>query len=1088
MMFRMGLREPTGRYSRAIAMKQISCCSKKTDEIRRHPPQSHRFFSSSSVASSGDLTSFVSKQQYADTKNDGSSSSSSSSMNSIRLSKLLSHHAVNLSISRRQAEKLIQSSQVTIAGQVVQNSASVVNMGDIRKSSSSSSIKVKGKAVQLDWDSLGGGDAAEASSSGRSTTKTATAVPKVWAVHKVAGEVVAENDPQGRPSMIERLRHGGVGQDVTKSNQKHHRQWHLKPIGRLDMPTEGLILVTNDGSFAREMELPSSALHRVYRARVHGRLTPHKLDRIRKGGIVHKNVKYGPMKVAVERQRKGTSSSTNTWLQVTCTEGKNRQIRNVFAALGMTVTRLIRIGYGDYRLDTIPKGMAIPVPYKPVERQRAKGAFAEKLRLKQRHHNDKRAQQASPIKWINSVQVRSMATYAPSQASDEGQLTSQQVLQDNVVSLFPKDHLVYCFGYGSGVFSQTLKDATRKHEGMLDLILVVNDTTSFHEANMKVFPHHYAPWLRWGGPSLATKVQRHFPLSDAHVLFHVVDDPVPMKYGVVDQQDLVHDLINWDTLYLSGRLHKPTLALVDPPPDWFLEGQHQNLRAATSAALLLMGPIGKSDRTWETFCRNVASLSYTGDFRMQVGGEDPQKLNKLVAAPGQMLRFQQIYRPYLERFETDDAVTVCSDAINWDDSNPDTLDYFQSHLPASIKDHLPIASNANHVAAALSAALAARVAPAARHQSLKGIATLGLGKSLQYASAKLSKGLFASKSYGHQQSNGMKRNNNVLFAAATATSFDGTVLGPRLPINDNFPGLEKIHSNPDIFVIRNFLSPRDCQDLIDRATEKKLERSPVAYAGWTEDFKDLVELAAKGPVAWVALVTAWLQVKGDDSASQVYLVVHALQNYAVVFLLVTALIAAFTYSRAEGLKNLRTSTSTTLDDLSDPSSGTRNFVRQAAKLFLEDSSVSSMREEAALFEAPTVIRYEADQVLAPHYDANRSAETEDANRGGQTLATLLVYLNDVEQGGLTRFGKLKASDATASTPKHNSYDDDQLVIQPKLGDALLFFPADRMGTFDPRTEHEGMSAIDEKWIARIWRHKQRVPPPFGLSEEALDKI
>ncbi|KAL3906071.1 MAG: hypothetical protein SGILL_009423, partial [Bacillariaceae sp.] len=131
--------------------------------------------------------------------------------------------------------------------------------------------------------------------------------------------------------------------------------------------------------------------------------------------------------------------------------------------------------------------------------------------------------------------------------------------------------------------------------------------------------------------------------------------------------------------------------------------------------------------------------------------------------------------------------------------------------------------------------------------------------------------------------------------------------------------------------------------------------------------------------------------------------------------------------------------------------------------------------EAALFEAPTVIRYEADQVLAPHYDANRSAETEDANRGGQTLATLLVYLNDVRQGGLTRFGKLDAATAT-SLHQQGAGDDDnnKLVIRPKMGDALLFFPADRASNFDPRTEHEGMPAIDEKWIARIWRHKQRL--------------
>ena len=305
-----------------------------------------------------------------------------------------------------------------------------------------------------------------------------------------------------------------------------------------------------------------------------------------------------------------------------------------------------------------------------------------------------------------------------------------------------------------------------------------------------------------------------------------------------------------------------------------------------------------------------------------------------------------------------------------------------------------------------------------------------------------------------------------------------TLVGPRIPINEDYPGLERIHSNPDIFVIENFMDVNSCKDIVDRAKEKTLERSPVAYAGWTEDFKDLVELAAKGPVAWLALIGAWLQLKDSPDANQVSLVTHALQNYAIVFAVVTALIAGFTYSRAEGLKALRTSTSTTLDDLSDPSSGPTQFVKKAAKLF----DGNPLSEEAALFEAPTVIRYEADQVLAPHFDANRSAETEDANRGGQTLATLLVYLNDVENGGLTRFGKLPA------LANSKEGDEVNLTVKPKIGDALLFFPADASGRFDEKTEHEGCPAVDEKWIARIWRHKLRVPPPFGLSQDALDRL
>jgi hypothetical protein len=303
-----------------------------------------------------------------------------------------------------------------------------------------------------------------------------------------------------------------------------------------------------------------------------------------------------------------------------------------------------------------------------------------------------------------------------------------------------------------------------------------------------------------------------------------------------------------------------------------------------------------------------------------------------------------------------------------------------------------------------------------------------------------------------------------------------TVVGPRIKIDEEYPGARKVYSNPDIFVIEDFLDEKSCQDIIEKAKGKTLERSPVAYAGWTEDVIDLVELAAKGPVAWLALVSAWAQVK--NGGSQVDLVIHALQNYAAFLVLAVLSIAAFTYSRVEGLKAMRTSTSTTLDDVSNPNSGASQFVKKTAKLF----DGEPLRQEAALFEAPTVIRYEPEQVLAPHFDANRSAETEDANRGGQTLATLIVYLNDVQNGGLTRFGKLPA------LPDSREKDETKLTIRPKMGDALLFFPADAMGQFDERTEHEGCPAVDEKWIARIWRHKGRVPPPFGLSESSLDTI
>mmetsp|Transcript_57069 Transcript_57069/g.68642 ORF Transcript_57069/g.68642 Transcript_57069/m.68642 type:complete len:366 (+) Transcript_57069:90-1187(+) len=303
-------------------------------------------------------------------------------------------------------------------------------------------------------------------------------------------------------------------------------------------------------------------------------------------------------------------------------------------------------------------------------------------------------------------------------------------------------------------------------------------------------------------------------------------------------------------------------------------------------------------------------------------------------------------------------------------------------------------------------------------------------------------------------------------------------LGSHIDINNNFPGLERVHSNPDVFIIKDFLGDAECSDIIQRAKEKTLDRSPVAYAGWTNDVKDLLELAAKGPVSWLSLIIAWLQVKDDPDASQLSLVTHALQNFPVLLLAAVALISAYTKIRIDGLKELRTSSSTTLDDLSDSSSGHAVFVRKAAELF----DGKPLKKEASHFEAPTVIRYESGQVLAPHFDANQAAEVEDANRGGQTLATLIVYLNDVDKGGLTRFGKLPATNTTSDPREKN------LTVKPKKGEALLFFPADRNSRFDEMMEHEGCPADDEKWIARIWRHTSRVPQPFGLSEKNLSTL
>lgn len=323
------------------------------------------------------------------------------------------------------------------------------------------------------------------------------------------------------------------------------------------------------------------------------------------------------------------------------------------------------------------------------------------------------------------------------------------------------------------------------------------------------------------------------------------------------------------------------------------------------------------------------------------------------------------------------------------------------------------------------------------------------------------------------------------FIHATRISQATSLIDERIAIDESLEGVQKINTNPDIFIIQDFLDKKSCTVLINKATEKKMNQSPVAYAGKTDDIKELLGLAAKGPVVWLGVLSAYFQIQSSGSSDVASLLVHAVQNYIAFFLLAAVSIFAFVQSREDGLQELRTSTSTTLDDLSVD--GTLKFVQKSADLFNPSGDNTAKAQHAQYFESPTIIRYEAGQSLAPHFDANRSAETEDANRGGQTLATLLLYLNDVEDGGKTRFGLIPSPDdkSNDSIVKDES---GKLTVKPKAGDALLFFPADKNGEFDDRLEHEGTLAVDEKWIARIWRHIDRVPPPFGLSNSELLKL
>jgi 23S rRNA pseudouridine2605 synthase len=127
------------------------------------------------------------------------------------------------------------------------------------------------------------------------------------------------------------------------------------PIGRLDMNTEGLLLMTTDGGFKREMELPKNGIERTYRARTFGDVTQNQLEELYKG-ITVEGMHYGPITANLERR-----TGRNQWIEMTLTEGKNREVRRVLEHLGLKVSRLIRTSYGPFLLGDFEKGAIEPV-------------------------------------------------------------------------------------------------------------------------------------------------------------------------------------------------------------------------------------------------------------------------------------------------------------------------------------------------------------------------------------------------------------------------------------------------------------------------------------------------------------------------------------------------------------------------------------------------------------------------------------------------------------------------------------------------------------------------------------------------------
>jgi 23S rRNA pseudouridine2605 synthase len=165
--------------------------------------------------------------------------------------------------------------------------------------------------------------------------------PRLWRYHKPSGLVTTHRDPEGRPTVF---------QNLPKTLPR------VMSIGRLDVNSEGLLLLTNDGALARRMELPAAGWTRKYRVRLFGKVGQTDLDRLAEG-VTIAGVKYGPVIADLERTK-----GMYAWASVSLTEGKNREVKRLMEFLGLKVARLIRIQYGPFHLGQLGEGAVDEIP------------------------------------------------------------------------------------------------------------------------------------------------------------------------------------------------------------------------------------------------------------------------------------------------------------------------------------------------------------------------------------------------------------------------------------------------------------------------------------------------------------------------------------------------------------------------------------------------------------------------------------------------------------------------------------------------------------------------------------------------------
>ncbi|WP_328804380.1 pseudouridine synthase [Sphingopyxis microcysteis] len=223
-----------------------------------------------------------------------------------RIAKLLARAGVG---SRRDVERMIEEGRIALNGQVIVQPAPLL--------------------ASLEGLTVDGNPVAKPVST------------RLYRFHKPAGCLTAARDPKGRKTIYDLL-----PKDLPR----------LMPVGRLDYNTEGLLLLTNDGEFKRQLELPASGVERTYRARAFGDISQAQLEELAMG-IEIDGVRYGKIDANLERR-----TGRNQWVEMTLTEGKNREVRKVLEHFGLQVSRLIRTRYGAFELGGMPLGAVDVVP------------------------------------------------------------------------------------------------------------------------------------------------------------------------------------------------------------------------------------------------------------------------------------------------------------------------------------------------------------------------------------------------------------------------------------------------------------------------------------------------------------------------------------------------------------------------------------------------------------------------------------------------------------------------------------------------------------------------------------------------------